>query len=58
MTETPAPRTCLVLYGSETGNAQDIAEEVGKMFRRLHFESSVEEMNAIDLVSSLVLMSL
>lgn len=52
MPEMTAPRTCLVLYGSETGNAQDIAEEVGKMFQRLHFESNVEEMNAVDLVSS------
>lgn len=44
------PRTVLVLYGSETGNAQDIAEEVGKMCQRLHFESTVQDMDGAELV--------
>jgi sulfite reductase alpha subunit-like flavoprotein len=44
-------RTVLVLYGSETGNAQDMAEDVGKMCQRLHFHVDVEEMDAAELVS-------
>lgn len=50
-------RSALVLYGSETGNAQDMAEELGRVFQRLHFQSTVEELDAIDLVrlSSLAL---
>ncbi|KAJ3474619.1 hypothetical protein NLG97_g9760 [Lecanicillium saksenae] len=43
------PRTVLVLYGSETGNAQDMAEELGRVCQRLHFKSTVEEMNAVTL---------
>ena len=48
-------RTVLVLFGSETGNAQDLAEEVGKLCQRLHFKSTVEELNAVDLVCSLAM---
>ncbi|KAJ3525086.1 hypothetical protein NM208_g11790 [Fusarium decemcellulare] len=42
-------RSVLILYGSETGNAQDMAEELGRVCQRLHFKSRVEEMDAIDL---------
>ncbi|CVK97213.1 NADPH reductase TAH18 [Fusarium proliferatum] len=42
-------RSVLVLYGSETGNAQDMAEELGRICQRLHFESRVEELDAVDL---------
>ncbi|KAJ4270381.1 NAPDH-dependent diflavin reductase [Fusarium torreyae] len=42
-------RSVLVLYGSETGNAQDMAEELGRVCQRLHFESHVEELDAVDL---------
>jgi sulfite reductase alpha subunit-like flavoprotein len=45
-------RTVLVLYGSETGNAQDMAEELGKLCQRLHFTSRVEELDNVDLVGS------
>jgi sulfite reductase alpha subunit-like flavoprotein len=40
----------LILYGSETGNSQDIAEELGRMAQRLHFETSVEELDAVQVV--------
>ncbi|KAL4807766.1 NADPH-dependent diflavin oxidoreductase 1 [Aspergillus unguis] len=40
-----AKRSALVLYGSETGNAQDVAEEVGAMAERLHFTTQVSELN-------------
>ncbi|KAL7788942.1 hypothetical protein V8C37DRAFT_223208 [Trichoderma ceciliae] len=42
-------RSVLVLYGSETGNAQDIAEELGRLCQRLHFKSHVEELDATEL---------
>ncbi|KAH6607787.1 nadph reductase tah18 [Trichoderma cornu-damae] len=42
-------RSVLVLYGSETGNAQDIAEELGRLCQRLHFKSLVEELDAAEL---------
>lgn len=44
-------RSILVLYGSETGNAQDIAEELGRLCQRLHFKISVDPLDAVDLVS-------
>jgi len=40
----------LVLYGSETGNSQDIAEEIGRSAERFRFETSVEELDAVQLV--------
>ena len=43
-------RCALVLYGSETGTAQDAADEVGQMIFRLHFRTQVGEMNSIDVV--------
>ena len=34
-------RTALVLYGTETGTSQDLAEEVGRLTQRLHFDTDV-----------------
>ncbi|KAK2055448.1 flavodoxin [Colletotrichum caudatum] len=42
-------RSMLILYGSETGNSQDIAEEIGRDAQRLHFETRVDEMNGVQL---------
>lgn len=44
-------RTVLVLYGSETGNAQDMAEDLGRLCQRLHFTVIVKELNDVELVS-------
>lgn len=44
-------RSVLILYGSETGNSQDMAEEIGKSAQRLHFKPVVEDMNSIQIVS-------
>ncbi|MCJ1379298.1 NAPDH-dependent diflavin reductase [Xylographa soralifera] len=41
-------RRALVLYGSETGNAQDIADEMGRMTERLHFLTTVVHLDAIE----------
>ncbi|KAF2248356.1 NADPH dependent diflavin oxidoreductase-like protein 1 [Trematosphaeria pertusa] len=49
MTSTLQARRALVLYGSETGNAQDVAEELGKIAERLRFDTEVAELNAISL---------
>jgi sulfite reductase alpha subunit-like flavoprotein len=43
-------RTALILYGSETGNAQDVAEELGRLCERLRFQTQVAELNAVNLV--------
>jgi hypothetical protein len=43
-------RTALILYGSETGNSQDVAEELGRVAQRLHFQARVCEMDQVDLV--------
>ena len=42
-------RTALILYGSETGNAQDVAEEVGRMAERLRFDTTVLDMDSVQL---------
>jgi sulfite reductase alpha subunit-like flavoprotein len=43
-------RRALVVYGSETGNAQDVAEELGRLAVRLRFDTEVAELDAITLV--------
>ena len=40
-------RTALILYGSETGNSQELADELGALVERLHFTTRVSELNAI-----------
>jgi sulfite reductase alpha subunit-like flavoprotein len=46
-------RTALVLYGSETGNSQDVAEDLGRLAQRLHFVTRVCEMDQVQIVSLL-----
>ncbi|RAL14443.1 NAPDH-dependent diflavin reductase [Aspergillus homomorphus CBS 101889] len=47
MSNQPASqkRSALVLYGSETGNSQEVAEELGALTERLHFKTHVAELN-------------
>ena len=40
-------RTALVLYGSETGNAHDIADNLGRMLERLRFSTHVTHLDAV-----------
>ncbi|CAD6446106.1 2567a8ef-67dd-4f7b-a6cc-829dab80fcd4 [Sclerotinia trifoliorum] len=42
-------RSALVLYGTETGNSQDVAEELGRVTERLHFMTRVCEMDEVDI---------
>ena len=46
-------RSLAVLYGSETGAAEDIAGELGKTAERLHFQTTVDEMDGFKLVRCL-----
>jgi hypothetical protein len=46
----PHDRTALVLYGSETGNSQEAAEQLGRITDRLRFVTQVVEMNHVELV--------
>lgn len=48
--DTEQPRRALVVYGSETGNAQDVAEELGRLAVRLRFDTEVAELDTINLV--------
>lgn len=50
MDTTQNARRALVLYGSETGSAQDVAEEMGRIAERLRFDTELAELNAISLV--------
>lgn len=45
-------RTALVLYGSETGNAQDVADELGRLTERLRFTTQVSSLDDVDPVCS------
>jgi hypothetical protein len=40
-------RTALILYGSQTGNSQDVAEDLGRLAQRLRFATRVCEMDQV-----------
>lgn len=44
-------RQLLVLYGSQTGTAQDAAERLGREGKRRHFRVRVSAMDSYNLVS-------
>lgn len=48
--QRPTSRSALVLYGSETGNAQDVAEEIGRLTERHRFDTTVIDLDSIELV--------
>lgn len=45
-------RTALILYGSETGNAQDVADELGRLTERLRFTTQVSALDDVDPVGT------
>lgn len=47
---TAKPRSALILYGSETGNAQDVAQEIARLTERLRFDTTVIDLDSIELV--------
>ena len=52
------PEKVLVLFASETGNAQDTAERVGREIRRRGGRCTVQSMEDFDIVRNLDLMTL
>ncbi|KAI4266990.1 MAG: hypothetical protein LQ337_008579 [Flavoplaca oasis] len=44
-------RTAAVVFGSETGNALDYAEEAGRLLERLHVQTVVTSLDAIEPLS-------
>ncbi|KAL8732278.1 MAG: hypothetical protein Q9166_002850 [cf. Caloplaca sp. 2 TL-2023] len=44
-------RTAAVVFGSETGNALDYAEEAGRLLERLHFQAVVSSLDALEPLS-------
>ncbi|KAL8806030.1 MAG: hypothetical protein Q9182_001562 [Xanthomendoza sp. 2 TL-2023] len=44
-------RTAAVVFGSETGNALDYAEEAGRLLERLHFQTVVSSLDALEPLS-------
>uniref|UniRef100_A0A493T711 Flavodoxin-like domain-containing protein n=1 Tax=Anas platyrhynchos platyrhynchos TaxID=8840 RepID=A0A493T711_ANAPP len=46
-----AERRLLILYGSQTGTAQDTAERIGREAKRRHFQCRVEALDSYDVVS-------
>ena len=46
------PRRILFLYGSQTGCAQDVAENAAREARRMHFSATVSSMDDYDRVLS------
>ena len=49
--EVAENRSLLVLYGTETGKSQEMAQEIGRAAEGLRFQTQVEEMNDVPLVS-------
>lgn len=43
-------RSALITYGSETGNAQDCADELSRLTQRLRFVTRVCPLDAVELV--------
>ncbi len=44
-------RIAAVTYGSETGNSLEYAEEGGRILERLHFQTIVQPLDALEPVS-------
>ncbi len=43
-------RNALIAYGSETGNARDYAEELGRLVERIYFATFVTKLDEVDIV--------
>ena len=44
-------RRVLILYGSQTGTAQDVAEKLARESKRRHFNVTVSSLDSYDIVS-------
>lgn len=45
-------RFICILYGSQTGTAQEVAERIGREAKRRHFSTKVLPLDKYDIVSS------
>ena len=50
-TSLSSPKHVVILFASETGNSQDVAERVGREFRRMGRAAVVLSMDRFDVVS-------
>ena len=46
-----ADRKLLILYGSQTGTAQDVAEKIYREAKRRHFSAKVIALDSYNIVS-------
>jgi flavodoxin len=53
MSDHTLERDLLILYATETGNAQEVADRVARQCRRLHFKSRVVNIESYSLVGVL-----
>jgi sulfite reductase alpha subunit-like flavoprotein len=44
-------RSLTVLYATQSGNAQDVAERIGRQARRRHVHARIHSMDEYDIVS-------
>lgn len=51
LTGMSSPRSLLILYATETGNAQDAADRIARQCRRIAFQCRVLSMDAYSLVN-------
>lgn len=45
-------RELTILYATETGNAQDVAERIARLCRRLHFAARLYSIDEYEIVCS------
>ena len=45
-------KSALIAYGTETGNAHDYAEELGRILERIHFWVHVSGLDVVDTAST------
>lgn len=48
MSDSRSQRSALITYGSETGNAQDVAEELTQTAERLHFLTRICTLDEVE----------
>ena len=46
-------QTLLILYGSQTGTAQDVAEKIYREAKRRHLTAKVMSLDSYDIVSNI-----
>ena len=47
-------RSAIILFGTETGNAKEFGEDTGRTLQRLHFATTVAELDSVSPVRQLI----